>query len=70
VILIWSAWIAPKARRRLADPWRLVVQIGLFTATGIALGVADHVVFAVVFPVMATLVFVATRLTAQPAVAP
>ena len=70
VILIWSVWIAPKASHRLGDPWRLIVQAALFGATGVALGAADHLVFAIVFPVMATLTFTATRLIARPSDAP
>jgi len=37
VIVIWSFWVAPKAKHRLGDPWRLLLQIGLFAATGLAL---------------------------------
>ena len=67
VIVIWSFWVAPKAARRLADPWRLLVQVALFGATGVALGLADHLVLAIVFPVIASLTFVATRFIARPA---
>ena len=67
VIVIWSVWVAPKAARRLVDPWRLLVQVALFTATGVALGLADHLVFAIVFPVIASLTFIATRFIARPA---
>ena len=66
-ILIWSAWVAPKANHRLRDPWRLALQVLLFGATGVALAAADHLIFAIVFPIIAALIFVATRLIAQSA---
>jgi hypothetical protein len=63
-ILIWSAWIAPRAPRRLADPWRLVVQLALFAGTGVAVGVGGHVAAAIVFSVVASLAFIASRFVA------
>ena len=35
--VIWGAFIAPKAARRLRDPARLVLEIVLFTAGAVAL---------------------------------
>jgi len=52
VAALWGNTIAPKAKRRVSDPWRLVVELLVFggavaallaagqTALGIALGVA------------------------------
>jgi hypothetical protein len=44
-VAVWACWVAPRARRRLADPARLVVELALFgaTATGavaVGLGLA------------------------------
>jgi hypothetical protein len=61
VVVIWSFWVAPKATRRLRDPWRLVLQVVLFAATGVASGLAGYLVAAIVFPIIASLVFIATR---------
>ena len=34
---VWGLWVAPKARRRLADPARLAVEVTLFAAAFLAL---------------------------------
>ena len=34
---VWGMWVAPKARRRLADPARLAVEVTLFAAAFLAL---------------------------------
>jgi hypothetical protein len=34
---IWGRWVAPAARRRLADPARLLVEVAFFAAAGAAL---------------------------------
>lgn len=34
---IWGLLIAPKAKRRLADPWRFMVELGLFGLAAVAL---------------------------------
>jgi len=39
-VLIWGMWVAPRARRRLRDPWLLLLQVALFVATGVQIGVA------------------------------
>ena len=31
--VVWGLWIAPRARNRLADPWRAVVEGALFFGT-------------------------------------
>jgi Protein of unknown function (DUF2568) len=41
VAVVWGAWIAPKARRRLADPLRLALELAIFagaTASFVAVG--------------------------------
>ena len=34
---VWGLWVAPRARRRLADPTRLAVEVTLFAAAFLAL---------------------------------
>ncbi len=41
-MVIWGAYIAPKATRRLADPGRLAIEILLFSLAGIALATAGR----------------------------
>ena len=47
--VVWGLWIAPKASRRLRDPLRLVVELLLFAAAGVALAAADHPLAAAIF---------------------
>ena len=47
--VVWGLWIAPKATRRLRDPGRLVAELVLFGAAGVALAAADHPLAAAVF---------------------
>jgi hypothetical protein len=56
---IWSVWMAPTSRRRLADPARLVAQIALFVVTGVLAALADRVVLGIVFAVLTIGVFAA-----------
>jgi len=37
VAAVWGTWLAPRAARRLADPARLVLEVVLFLAGGLAL---------------------------------
>ncbi len=45
---IWGLLIAPKAKRRLADPWRFLVELALF-------GLAAAALVGVARPLLATL---------------
>jgi hypothetical protein len=47
--VVWGLWIAPKATRRLRDPGRLVAELVLFGAAGVALTAAGHPLAAAVF---------------------
>jgi Protein of unknown function (DUF2568) len=51
--VIWGLVMAPRARRRIADPARLVVEIVLFLLAALALALAGHVVAAVIYAVIA-----------------
>jgi hypothetical protein len=50
---LWGLLVAPGSRQRLPDPARLVVELALFSATGLALAWAHHVALGVVFAVAA-----------------
>ena len=50
---VWGRWVAPKARRRLADPARLLVEVAFFAAAGAALGVAGRIALGIVLTVAA-----------------
>ena len=60
--VLWGAMIAPRARRRLADPLRLVVEIVIFLASSAALALAGHVIPGIVFAVLAIATAVLVRL--------
>lgn len=56
--VIWGIWIAPKAFNRLATPFRLILEIVLFSFSAAALMNAGHPVTAVLF----LLLFVMNRI--------
>jgi hypothetical protein len=60
-LLIWAVWLAPRSDDRLDDPWRLIVQVALFAATGAVVALAGHVTTGVLFALIAVAAFVAER---------
>ena len=48
VALVWGQTVAPKARRRVGDPWRLVVELVVFGSGVAALVDADQRALAIV----------------------
>lgn len=50
--VIWGIGIAPRARRRWPDPWRIAAEIVLFLAAAAGLAAEGSVVAAVVFAVV------------------
>lgn len=58
---IWGLWIAPRARRRLSDPWRLMVEIVLFGAATAGLVAQHDLIAAVIFAVVTIGVAALTR---------
>jgi hypothetical protein len=36
-MLVWGLLVAPKARHRLVDPWRLLIELALFSLAALAL---------------------------------
>ena len=47
--VIWGLAIGPRAARRLSDPLRFMVEIVIFVATAVALGLVGYPVIAVVY---------------------
>lgn len=47
--LLWGNTIAPKSRRDVRDPWRLVVELLVFVGAFAALLDADRPVLAIIF---------------------
>ena len=68
-VAIWAAWLAPRGRAQLSDPWRFVVQLVLFAATAVIASLAGDVLLGVLFAVVAAVVFGLVRLV-PPAVPP
>ena len=58
---IWGLWIAPRAQRRLPDPWRLIVEIVLFGLATTGLVVQHDLIAAVIFAVITIGVAALTR---------
>ncbi len=62
--VIWGIGIAPKARRRWPDPWRIIAEIVLFLIAAAALVPEGDVLAAVVFAVVCIGTAVAVRVVA------
>jgi hypothetical protein len=58
---IWGIGIAPRARRRWPDPWRIGAETALFLAAAAGLAAEGSVVAAVAFAVIAIGVAAAVR---------
>jgi uncharacterized protein DUF2568 len=63
---LWGAFIAPRARRRLADPARFLLELVVFGAATAALFALDHAVLAVVFAICAVVTAALTRVWPEP----
>ncbi|HEX4257411.1 MAG TPA: YrdB family protein [Streptosporangiaceae bacterium] len=63
-MVIWGLWMAPRARRRLADPLRLVAELVLFAVAAAVLALTGPVLAAVVFAVIAMGVAILLRAVA------
>lgn len=48
-MIVWGAFVAPKATRRLEDPARLVVESGVWLAGALAFGLAVSWIVAILF---------------------
>ncbi len=63
-MVIWGLWMAPRARRRLADPLRLAAELVLFAVAAAALALTGPVLAAALFAVIAMGVAIALRAVA------
>jgi hypothetical protein len=48
IALVWGRWVAPKAKVRVGDPWKLVLELLVFGSAVAALAAAGQPVLAVV----------------------
>jgi len=53
VAVVWGLALAPRAKRRLADPWRLGAEIVIFVVAAAALALAGDGIAATVYAVIA-----------------
>jgi hypothetical protein len=63
LIVVWGAFIAPKANRRLDDPVRLIVEIAIFLAVGVLLATTGFGVIGVAFATASIAVALTLRLS-------
>lgn len=42
IVMLWGAFVAPKAERRLPDPPRLVIELWIFAAASVGLAAAGQ----------------------------
>jgi uncharacterized protein DUF2568 len=62
---VWSLFIAPRARRRLAEPTRFIVEFLLFAATGVVLALSGWLVVGIVIAVAGIGFAILTRVFAK-----
>ena len=55
----WGLWLAPRSRRRLPQPVRVVAQLGVFAASGVLAVAAGLAPLAWLVPLVASIVFAA-----------
>ena len=53
--VVWGQWVAPKARRPIPDPQRLVPEWAVFGGATVALALTGHPVLAAALAVLAAL---------------
>jgi hypothetical protein len=63
---VWGMWVGPRSARRLADPWRLVLEIGLFALGGLCLWLGGSAGAGLALALVSTAVAVLTRLVGEP----
>ncbi|WP_251152575.1 YrdB family protein [Cellulosimicrobium sp. Marseille-Q4280] len=60
-IAVWGRWLAPRAARRLSQPWRLDAHIAVFVASGLVVAAAGLVWWGVGLALVGTTAFALTR---------
>ncbi len=63
----WGMWVGPRSARRLPDPWRLVLEIGLFALGGLGLWLGWSAGAGLALALASAVVAVLTRLVGEPA---
>jgi uncharacterized membrane protein YfcA len=66
VIVVWGAFIGPKARRRMPDPYRLVLELGIFGLATAGLRDAGQTALAVAFAAAAFVSALLVRVWPEP----
>ena len=66
VILVWYAFIGPKSRQRLPDPYRMILELLIFAAATIGFYEVAGTVLAAVFAVLAVVSAVLVRIWPEP----
>jgi hypothetical protein len=64
LMVFWGQLMAPRARRRLAEPGRLLVELVIFSASAAGLGLSGRPLAATIYGVIAVGTAVLTRLIA------
>ena len=62
---VWGMFIAPRARRRLAEPARIIVEVALFAGTGLVLLLSGLPVTGIVIAVAGIGFAILTRMFAK-----
>jgi hypothetical protein len=62
---VWSLFIAPRARRRLSEPGRIIAELVLFAATGLVLALTGLLVAGIVIAAAGIGFAVLTRVYAK-----
>src|SRR3954463_12078417 len=62
---LWGLFIAPRARRRLPEPARLLLEFALFAVTGVVLALVGWLVVGLVVAVVGIGVAALTRVVAK-----
>jgi hypothetical protein len=52
VVALWAAFVAPRAPRRLPDPWRFLLELAIFAAATVGLAAAGHVLLAIAYAIL------------------
>ena len=67
VASVWGMWVAPRASRRAADPWRAGIEVLVFGAAVAGLVDAGHAGFGIALGVVAAVTGALVRVWPEPA---